>query len=302
MCLLVAVLVAPAMAAVTISVVPGVTPCTADIVAVADGADADTNGSLVAGIALDVSVSAGVILDVYNFKTTGESVAGDKGYGIFLGTMTFTGGDPEEILNTGTPVAPSSAPDNPGQLGSSAIVLELGALYDQATPEAAPDGTTVLCTILASENCTMTLAANATRGGVVLIGGGAPSALSLVPGAITCVIAPCYVGPHQAQHQLYINAGYTREQMACWCNNYQCQGDAAGEKNALGYRVYTLDLNALAASWRAKLGDANLNPCADVVHDTNALGYRVYTTDLNLLAGNWRKKDTDLAGGCNVAP
>ncbi|MBE0537257.1 MAG: hypothetical protein IH624_16460 [Phycisphaerae bacterium] len=172
MCLLVALLVAPAMATVTISVVDNGN-LTADIVVVADGDDADANGSLIAGIALDVSVDKGVISDVFNYKTTGESVVADKGYGIFLGTITFTGGTPEEIANTGTPVAPASAPDMPGQIGSSAIVLELGALYDQATPEAAPDGTTVLCTIAVSEGCNVTLGANATRGGVVRIGGGA---------------------------------------------------------------------------------------------------------------------------------
>lgn len=301
MCLLVALLVAPAMATVTISAVPGATPCTADIVAVADGDDADANGSLVAGIALEVSVDAGVIVDVYNYKTSGESVAGDKGYGIFLGTITFTGGDPEEIADTGTPVAPASAPDNPGQLGSSSIVLELGALYDQATPEAAPGATTTLCTILASENCNVTLATNATRGGVVRIGGGA--VVPVLNGcAITCVTPECYVGPHQTQYKAYRDAGYSAEVMACWCNAYQCEGDAAGDKHALGYRVYTTDLNALAASWRAKMGDANLNPCADVGHDKHALGYLVYTTDLNLLAANWRKKDADLTGACNVAP
>jgi len=194
MCLLVAILVAPAMAAVSFDIVDN-GDGTADIVVVADGDDADANGSRVAGIALDVSVDAGVITDVYNFKTTGESVVGDKGYGIFLGTITFTGGTPEEIANTGTPVAPADAPDMPGQIGSSAIVLELGALYDQAVPEAAPDGTTVLCTIAVSEACNMTLGANATRGGVVLIGGGAPSGTNL---ALTKAIGgggPQYTGP-----------------------------------------------------------------------------------------------------------
>ncbi|MGI6273421.1 MAG: hypothetical protein ACOYLD_13820, partial [Anaerohalosphaeraceae bacterium] len=96
MCLLVALMVAPAMAGVTISVVDN-GDLTADIVVVADGDDADANGSLIAGIALDVSVDAGQILEVSNYKITGESVVGDKGYGIFLGTITFTGDDPVMI-------------------------------------------------------------------------------------------------------------------------------------------------------------------------------------------------------------
>jgi hypothetical protein len=194
MCLLVALMVAPAMAGVTISVVDN-GDLTADIVVVADGDDADANGSLIAGIALDVSVDAGQILEVSNYKITGESVVGDKGYGIFLGTITFTGDDPVMIEDTGTPVAPADAPDNPPQLPGPACVLEFGALYDQAVPEAAPEATTVLCKITVSEACNMTLAANSTRGGVVRIGGGAVAA-NFVGGPITggtdCWSNPCF--------------------------------------------------------------------------------------------------------------
>lgn len=301
MCLLVALLVAPAMATVTISVVDN-GDLTADIVAVADGDDADANGSLIAGIALDVSVDAGQILAVSNYKTTGESIETDKGYGIFLGTITFTGGEPEAILNTGSPVAPADAPDSPPQLPGTACVLEFGALYDQAVPAAAPLASTVLCTIEVSQGCNVTLGANATRGGVVRIGGGAVTPVIVNPFVIEEPSTKCYVGPSQAAYAAYIAAGWTDEQMACWCNAYQCQGDVMGDKHSLGYRVYTTDLNALAASWRAKMGEANLNPCADVNHDKHSLGYLVYTTDLNVLAANWRKKDVDLTGTCNVAP
>jgi hypothetical protein len=157
---------------------------TADIVVTATGADLNGAGdSMVAGIALDVSVDAGTIVDVVAAKE-GISTDGAEGYGIFMGTITFTGGDPEEIAGFGTPVAPASAPDAPGQLGSSAIVLELGALYDVAVGADAPLAVTELCTITVSEGCIVTLAANGTRGGVVLIGGGDPSALSIVGGPI----------------------------------------------------------------------------------------------------------------------
>lgn len=66
------------------------------------------------------------------------------------------------------------------------------------------------------------------------------------------------------------------------------------DRHILGYVVYTTDLAALAASWKAKIGDPHLNPCADVARDKHILGYRVYTTDLNCLVENWKKKPGDL--------
>lgn len=219
-----ALLVAPAMATVTISVVDN-GDCTADIVVVADGDDVNGNGdSLVAGIALDVSVSAGQIDSVTGFKDNGESVDGDEGYGIYLGTMTFTGGDPEAILDVGTPVAPAGAPDNPPQLPGPACVLELGCLFDVSVPEDAPLGTTILCRINLSETATVTLAENATRGGVVLIGGDAPSSVVLVNAEVNC---ECYTGPDYAE---WVIVG----KPSSWCADYQCHGDSTNSTEVIG--------------------------------------------------------------------
>lgn len=306
MCLLVALMVAPAMAGVTISVVDN-GDLTADIVVVADGDDADANGSLIAGIALDVSVDAGQILEVSNYKITGESVVGDKGYGIFLGTITFTGDDPVMIEDTGTPVAPADAPDNPPQLPGPACVLEFGALYDQAVPEAAPEATTVLCKIAVSEACNMTLAANSTRGGVVRIGGGAVAA-NFVGGPITgSTYVRQYVGPDQAEYDKYIAAGWTEQQMdAAWARPYQCVGDIMNNTEVFmqNYRVYISDLNELLTNWKKKIDDPTLNPAADVAHNQEVFmqNYRVYISDLNKMLENWKKKDAELDGNCNVAP
>lgn len=264
MCLLAALLVAPAMAAVTFDIVDN-GDGTADIVVVADGDDADANGSKVAGIALDVSVDAGVITDVFNYKTTGESVVGDKGYGIFLGTITFTGGTPEEIANTGTPVAPADAPDNPGQIGSSAIVLELGALYDQATPEAAPDGTTVLCTIAVSESCNLTLAANATRGGVVLIGGGSPSSTNLaITEALSVGPVDCYTGPN---YDKWVEVGKPDS----WCQPCFTKGDANGDGS-----ITAADITMLINAWTVYSPDADFNQDGSVT-----------AADITIIINNW---------------
>jgi hypothetical protein len=54
-----------------------------------------------------------------------------------------------------------------------------------AAPDDAPLATTTLATITVSEACEVTLAANGTRGGVVLIGGGDPSLLTITGGPVT---------------------------------------------------------------------------------------------------------------------
>ena len=188
MFLMVALLVVPAMAAVEITLVevPGETAV--DIVITATGDD--TVGgldakSLVAGIALNVSVEAGeVITSVTNYMTTGVSVdgVGTKGYGIYMGTITFTGGDPEDIDDTGTPVAPPTAPDAPGELPGESCVLEFGGLFDVANALDAPDAVTTLARINVVAPATVTVTEEIpTRGGIVNIGGAAPSGVIMPP-------------------------------------------------------------------------------------------------------------------------
>jgi len=84
----------------------------------------------------------------------------------------------------------------------------------------------------------------------------------------------------------------------CWMTPYQCDGDAAVDVHGRGYRVYTTDLNIVAASWKAKFGDSWLNPCADFDHIAHLRGYRVYTADLGILSHHWKLKDPNMAGDC----
>lgn len=297
MCLLVALLVAPAMATVTISVVDNGN-FTADIVAVADGDDADANGSLIAGIALDVSVDAGQILAVSNYKTTGESIATDKGYGIFLGTITFTGGDPEAIQSTGSPVAPQDAPDSPPQLPGTACVLEFGALYDQAVPAAAPAASSVLCTIEVSGACNVTLGANATRGGVVRIGGGAVTPVINNPFPIADDV--CYKAADKAEWEAV-------GKPESWCRATQCHGDADGLKYNMGFNQFTwvgpADVAALVAAYRVRVGQAGENLACDFDHQKFNMGFNQFTrvgpADVAVLVQYYRMRVGVMPEDCN---
>ena len=305
--LMMALMVAPAMAAVELSIVDNA-DCTADIVVTVTGTDLNANlDSALAGIALDLSVSAGTIEDVTNYFLGGVSTDGDEGMGIYMGSIQFTGGTPEAILDVGSPVAPVSDEDAPGQLGTSEITLEFGCLHDMgdAALAGAPLAVTTLCTVEVSEACDLTLTADAKRGGPVLLGGADPSSDNLpVTGPITCAPPQCYIGPDQAEYAKYIAAGWTHAQMASWCNIYQCDGDVMNNVEIFlqDYRVYISDLNELLAHWQKKINDPTLNPAADVSHDAEIFlqDYRVYISDLNKLLSRWTWKDPAMPGLCNT--
>ncbi|UCG48079.1 MAG: right-handed parallel beta-helix repeat-containing protein, partial [Phycisphaerales bacterium] len=94
---------------------------------------------------------------------------------------------------------------------------------------------------------------------------------------------------------------------ACWCaspsdgTQYQCDGDADGKDSGLPfkYRVFTGDLSVIVNNWRKKMGDATLNPCADVDHRAESPSdYRVFTGDLSVVVANWRKRDSEVPNDC----
>ncbi len=295
----------PVMATVTISLVDN-GDLTAELVMVCDGDDLDALGnSKIAGVALEVSVDSGVIVDVpardvmfpNGYKVTGESVVGDKGFGIFPGTITFTGGDPEDIQQTGTPVAPADAPDHPGQLGTSSIVLEFAALYDEGVPETAPSATTGLCTIVLSEPCNVTLRTNELRGGVVHIGGE-----PVVPILESHVIPPDECMRETApEYERWVQFG----RPACWCYKWQCKGDANGKSQGnvitRHWPVGTHDIDVLLTAYlvrEANIGDVGEGVCADFNHASQGnivTGYYpVGTDDIAILLDNYLVREADL--------
>jgi hypothetical protein len=199
-------------------------------------------------------------------------------------------------VNDYTPLADPNDPGALGGLGTAGLTIELGALYyptGDSSPNAPPDSGT-LCKVTVSENCELCVAENATRGGVVLTD---PSvAPNVVVGCINVVIDDECIKSDWSTYNDWLAMGSPD----CWCDPYQCDGDAdGGTETFFKYRVYGKDLSAVVDNWKKKITDATLDPCADIDHKPETFfKYRVYGNDLATVVGNWKAKDGDLPGDC----
>ena len=157
--LVVLVFASSAMAAVTLDV-EAVDDCTDGWVKITYDS---TGGPLPRAFSLKVEVDAGVIEDV--------DTSGCEPFNIYMGTIEIVG-DQIQWNDPGyTPVAPGDAPDDPCQLGTEKIVLEMGSLYDMSNPSDPnkPLASGDLIKIKVSDTtATMTVTSNALRGKVVL--------------------------------------------------------------------------------------------------------------------------------------
>ena len=151
-----------------------------------------TAGEVVRSFALDVSLAKGRVLGITNFFR-GESKVGAKGYGIFPAAfrdyITVSSGTNANWNTNGyTPLAVvADSPTNtlPG-LNSAGVTLELGGLWDAAAPAAFPPAAGTLCALQVSEAAEVSVAANASRGGVV----SATSGVSITPVFAGALVEP----------------------------------------------------------------------------------------------------------------
>lgn len=134
-----------------------------------------TAGEVIRSFALDVAVDRGQISGITDFFVGTCSVA-SKGYGVFpaafrdhVATTVTSGTSANWSVSGYNPVASvTDAPaDTLAGLGTSGVTLELGALWDPALPEAAPASSGTLCALQLSQGAHVSVAANASRGGVV---------------------------------------------------------------------------------------------------------------------------------------
>ncbi len=278
--LVVLLMAAPAMAAVTITasqVAPG---DPVDITYDCTGDDASGGYSLIAGMAFDISVDNGfLITSIGNFKTDGVSTNASPGFGIYMGSISILA-DPCGVYyidDPGDPVADPCAPDSPGQIPGNDITIELGALSENS--DDAPEASGILCSLVVSDPCgvdtaTMTISLDDTRGGMVMTDQGDPCSINLPAGFQISAAGDCFPGSHSAaylaggtttvgwnEYDFWVQAG----KPDCWCQqsfadgypkvNYQCKGDADFEfvgKDKLGKRVWVtgLDLDVVVAAWQ----------------------------------------------------
>lgn len=146
---LLAFLVAPVMAGVTITCEeadpegnPGVVEIRYQV---------DDEQDLVRAFALDISVSAGEV------EINEPSL--DPNYWVYPGQIVIIDG---EVDDTNTPVASG----NGALTGPSGLTIEMASLYVGEANSPDPNG--LLCVVDVNVNCTVTVTGNATRGNVVM--------------------------------------------------------------------------------------------------------------------------------------
>jgi len=284
--LVVVMLAAPAWSAVTITLVDEGN----NVVAVNYDSTAETE--LVRAFALDITLSNGTITDVTDFAVGDDN----GGYGIFPANFSrfiTVDGQTGEVADWGvagyTPVADANDTGAAGALGTGAITIEMGSLYDQM----APGKTGTLCKLVYEGDGDLCVAANAVRGGIVLENA---ASADLVSDCITVgEEVPCVPADQVADWELLGKPD-------CWCSAYQCDGDIDGKDSGglAKFQVSAGDLNILVENWQRKANNPDLDPCADVDHkDSGGLAkFRVSAADLNILVANWQKKASQLPGDC----
>ncbi len=315
--LLVAVMTAPAMATVTISISDNADQ-TADINYVCDGGDADAGKALMAGLAIIVTVDAGDTITAVVPAIDGESTLGAAGYGVFMKVAQIDMTDPcVPVWAAPGTASPEATPGDPGTVGGLnqyQITLELGALFADPCDDMAnaPLASGTLCTITvddgdSSGDSVATLALeDVARGGVVMEGGADPCSVVLEGDTITGWGVVSEFDTEHPDYTEWLNAGSPR----CWLNTYHCYGDGDGaeEGSVRGgyYWVSYTDLSLIAANWQLDSGETSAlgdyptsadGICADYArNDEGSVRggyYRVSYSDLSVVAANWQDSTTD---------
>ena len=233
MMLVVAAMAAPLMAGtITFTATPGPGTCTIgytadfDIRGMALNVDTSINvETCVVDSFFDVFMDAAYIGEVFQYE---EDVDGNP--------VPIAGADPTPIANQ-TGKGEISLPSN-----SFCISMgNLGGVSDGSDE--------IVLTALGAG--TGTLAINPTRGGIVDVDVDGNPIDSNLPLAISfggVGPAPCrdrLTAAEQAAYDVYVANGLDP---ACWCNQFQCIGDADDAATSRGYRVYTNDLTALTTA------------------------------------------------------
>jgi hypothetical protein len=142
-------------------------------------------------------------------------------------------------------------------------------------------------------------------------GTGAPCTEVIIPPEDCFPLSDPAYADQAADYLEYKQNNAVPSRVQCWCADdpvncvsppclYQCDGDAGSNTEGIfKYRVYGGDLTILLGSWKKKITDPTIDPCADFDHKPQGIfKYRVYGDDLTILLNNWKKKDSQLPGNC----
>ena len=192
--------------------------------------DADAN---VSGFGLKIYADSGAVITDINDYKVGECTANDKGYGIFPGTIDInvTGA----IDDDGLPIAPNDDPGAAGTgLGTSAIVVEMGALYEEGNE---PDLSGTLILVKVDGDCNVCVEGEPVRGNVVLTDANEAildltgACASIASGPTECVVVGQTVGGvliTQAMYDQWVVVG----KPDCWCYDCHSKADTDGDCDA----------------------------------------------------------------------
>jgi hypothetical protein len=218
--------------------------------------------------------------------------ADDNDYWVYPGSIDIDTNDPPSVSDQGSPAV--------GSLPASSIIIEMGSLHypPEVTSLNAPPSSGVLLSIHVSGDCNVTVAEDATRGGVVNY-----DAESLTP--ILNNLTPCSVtglGDCFPASDPNYSEWVTVGKPDSWCYPRQCNGDADNAMGKIGkqwYWVANEDLALLVTGYASAYGgdpDVDTWIAADFDHTPDKIGkqwYRVGNEDLAILVANYAQGTVD---------
>lgn len=243
--LAVLLIASPTLADVTIT---ATYPGSGDIVSIGF---VNADAAKVRAFALDISVTDGNIVAISNANAE---------YTIYPGSIEID--DDGNPVSDGLPICSAVYPGTEAGLGTDAITIEMGSLYDGDAP--AQSGK--LIDIQVDSNCDVALALNAIRGGVVMEDPALSPTVVLV--GVGDVLPPPPTYP------------------ACW-DETQCNGDTNGDGT-----LNTTDFFAFKDSYGKSYGDDDYDECADFNRDGT-----LNTTDFFTFKDNYGQ---NVASDCSV--
>jgi hypothetical protein len=222
------------------------------------------------GMALDISVSAGKIVDVV-------CLSADYGYQIYPGSISVDSSG--NVTEWGSCKCDGSYPGTLDDV--NAMTIEMASAYEAGVdPDPCDAGNMVSFRV--SDGCPAWLAAvtimvNEIRGGVVDEDVG-----TVIPYITECNV-PFGCGECMKTSHPDYGEWDAVHKPDCWCYARQCKGDADGLQQFGLFWVYSNDLTVLKNAFAQ--GGVTTEPgiCADYAHDIQFGLFRVYSSDLSIL-------------------